>query len=121
MARVDEDGVVHDDDQGPPNGHRSLEEIAAATVGELALRGEHTQLSWDVDGGRIREDAPLSSSVAAKLPKLWVDGQYQIGDRVRVTVEFEVEAIGFVPVRDKGMRIGTERVHRAEYVGHERA
>lgn len=117
---VDDDGVIQGEG-GNGNGHRSIEEITSASVGELALRGEHSQLSFDVDLGKVREDAPLSSSVAAKLPKLWVDGQYQVGDRVRVEVEFEVEAIGFVPVKDKGMRIGTERVHRSEYVGHRRA
>lgn len=117
MTRIDADGVVHENGAGPPG--RTLEDIAGS-AGEVTLRG-YTQLSWDVDGRGISEDDPLSSSLAAKLPKLWVDGQYQIGDRVRVTVELEVEAVGFVPVRDKGMRIGTERVHRAEYVGHERA
>lgn len=75
------------------------------------LQGTEQQLSFDLGSEYDLSDSTLK---LPPVPLMTVEGQYQEGDRIKLVLEIEVEYIAFPPVKDRGMRVGTERRHHGQ-------
>jgi len=98
------------DENGHADEHIAIEDMTAEGP---ALLGTEEQLSFDLGS---QYNLAMSSVKLGSIPLIAVDGQYQEGDRLRVTLEVEVGYISFPPIKDRGFRVGTERRHHADII-----
>lgn len=101
--------MASSDEGNPSNGSTQSIEDMDLTLG-VALPGTQEQLSFELGSEYKLSDSTLKLMTGA-IPEIQVDGQFQEGDRIKVILEIEVEYIAFPPIKDRGMRVGTERRH----------
>ena len=112
LYAVDSDGEVLGEIGGDEEG-KSIDDLAEDETFGYELRGTEEQLSFEVGSEYELRSAFVKIPAAGELG---VVGQFREGDRIKVLLEIEVEHVSFPPIKHKGFRVGTERLHHVQII-----
>ena len=99
------------DEDGDPTG-RTLEDLTDEYTPPYLVRGSQQQMSLDIGA---EGQAVVSSILKLKADKFPIVGQYKFGEKVRLTIEVEIEDVDFKAIRSSYTHeiVGMERIHTA--------